>query len=129
MAYNNVTEAVVRKVCKKYGEDSQECEVINLVRAARVPYECIAEVMRCNPEQVKQDLTGTFKMDDTLHDMMIRFLRTVLPLGIEAGVLPCKDSALTSSILTLLIQLCGYKQRIDTLTKQLSSLQDETNVG
>ena len=32
MAYNNVTDAVVRKVCKKYGEGSQECEVINLVK-------------------------------------------------------------------------------------------------
>ena len=124
MAYNNVTDAVVRKVCKKYGEGSQECEVINLVRTARVPYECIAQVMRCNPEQVKQDLTGTFKMDDQLHAMMIRFLKTVLPLGIEHGVLPCKDSALTSSILTLLVKMCGYKHQVESLTEKLSALQE-----
>lgn len=129
MAYNNVTDAVVRKVCKKYGEGSEECEVINLVRMARVPYECIAEVMRCNAEQVKQDLTGIFKMDDNTHAMMLRFLKTVLPLGLEYGVLPCKDGALTTSILTTLVKLCGYKQRSEMLQKQLSTLQDETKVG
>lgn len=129
MAYNKISDAVVRKVCKKYGEGSVECQVIALVRETRVPYECIAEVMKCNAEQVRQDLTGTFKMDDQAHTMMVRFLTTVLPLGLERGVLPCKDTALTSSVLRLLVELCGHKQIISNLKTQVSSLQEENNKG
>jgi len=115
MAYNNVTDAIVRKVCKKYGAGSIECETIMLVQQARVPYECIAEVMKCNAEQVKQDLTGTFAMEPQQHAILTKFLHTVVPLGIERGVLPCKDTALTSSVLRLLVELCGLKNRIKAL--------------
>lgn len=129
MAYNNVSDAVVRKVCKKYGEGSVECQVINLVREARVPYECIAEVMKCNLEAVKMDLTGTFKMEEQPHAMMVRFLTTILPLGLERGVLPCKDTALTTSVLRLLVELCGYKQHLKRLQAHINTLQTANQQG
>lgn len=123
MAYNKVSDATIRRVCKTYGDNSVECRVIHLVRDARLPYECIAEVMKCETELVKQDLTGQFKLDEPTHNVMIRFLTTIIPLGIERGVLPCKDNALTSSVLRLLIELCGYKQHLQKLQEQINSLQ------
>lgn len=129
MAYNNVSDAIVRKVCKKYGEGSIECQVISLVREARVPYECIAEVMKANPEEVKMDITGTFKMSEPQHSMLVKFLTTLLPMGLERGVLPCKDTALTTSVLKLLLETYGCHRRVNTLQETINALQKANHQG
>lgn len=122
MAYNNVSDATLRKVCKKYGAGSVECESIQHVQQTRVPFECIAECLGLNPEDVKHDLTGTLAMDEQPHRMLHSFIRGILPLGIEKGVLPCRDTALTTSILKLLVVL--YKAR-----KVFYTLQQDKQKG
>lgn len=105
MAYNNISDATIRKACKKYGDGSIECETARYVQQARVPFECIAECLGLNAEDVKHDVTGVFAMEEASHRVLHGFIKGILPLGIEKGVLPCKDTALTTSVLRLLVDL------------------------
>ena len=115
MAYNNVSDAVIKKVAKRYGDDSPELTAIQNIAKARIPYECIAELLLEPVEDIKRDLTGLMPLEGEQHTVLINCVNALLPLGIERGLLPCRDSTFTTEILRVLVELLQLKRENSAL--------------
>lgn len=115
MAYKKIPTATIRSAINAYGRSSREHGTILLVADARLPYECIADLLLLDAEAVKQDLSGELQLDDAEHALLHSCLNTIIPLGIERGLLPCKDNALTTEILRVLVEILGMKNKISDL--------------
>lgn len=115
MAYKKIPTATVRSAIKAYGANSKEHNTITLIADARLPYECIAELLLLDTDAVKQDLSGEQPLDTAEHTLLHNCLNTIIPLGIERGLLPCKDNALTTEILRVLVEILGMKNKISDL--------------
>lgn len=123
MAYNTITEATIKKVAKRYGDDSPEAVAITNVAKARLPFECLAELLLVNADDIKKDLTGGLPFDEPMHTILVNCVNTLLPLGIERGLLPCRDTAFTTEVLRVLVELLQLKQEIHTLQTTDNSTQ------
>lgn len=117
MAYKKIPTATIRSAINAYGRSSREHSTILLVADARLPYESIADLLLldADADAVRQDLSGEFPLDDAEHALLHNCLNTIIPLGIERGLLPCKDNALTTEILRVLVEILGMKNKISDL--------------
>lgn len=120
MAYNTITQATINRVEKRYGQNSAEHLAIKNIAEARLPFESMAELLLVNPTAVKADLTGGLPLEEDMHLLLINCVNNLVPLGLERGVLPCKDNALTTEILRLLVELLQMKNQISTLQQSES---------
>nr|DAT58337.1 MAG TPA: hypothetical protein [Caudoviricetes sp.] len=121
MAYNKVPATMIRSAIKQYGAKSLEHNSILLVADARLPYESIAELLLISPESVKDDLSGDNQLPKQEHGILHNCLNKIIPLGIERGLLPCKDNALSTEILRVLVEILGLKNQISDLQNQLQN--------
>lgn len=115
MAYKKIPTATIRSAINAYGRSSKEHSTILLVADARLPYESIADLLLLDADAVRQDLSGELPLDDAEHALLHNCLNTIIPLGIERGLLPCKDNALTTEILRVLVEILGMKNKISDL--------------
>lgn len=115
MAYNNITQGILKKVAKRYGDDSDNLRAIQLVADARLPFECVADILGWNADEIKDDLTGGNPLDDWRHGVVINFINTIVPDALERGLLPCRDTAIVTEILRVLIELMQARKQVADL--------------
>lgn len=115
MAYQKPTPAQFAKCAKQYGEHSVEYKALSLVAEGRVPIECIADLMQIPSDFVKADLVGAVPLEGDAHGVLINCLTTIIPIGLERGLLPCKDLALTTEILRVLVEILQLQREIRAL--------------
>lgn len=115
MAYTKIPNTAIKGAIGLYGRNSTEHNTILLVAEARLPYDCISELLGIPVADIKNDLTGETPLDDNAHAVLHNCLGAIIPLGTERGVLPCKDQALTTEILRLLVELLGLQRKITDL--------------
>ena len=81
MAYKKIPTATIRSAINAYGRSSREHGTILLVADARLPYECIADLLLLDAEAVKQDLSGELQLDDAEHALLHNCLKYNYPIG------------------------------------------------
>lgn len=127
MAYGKIKKTDFTRVIKKYGANSIEHEVLELIEKTRLTFESIAPLVRAEQSVIEQDLTGGVPADDKTHNMAVKMLQAVLPTGLEWGVLPCQDTDLATNILKLLVHNFANDARVARLQRELEQAKNETN--
>ena len=115
MAYNKIPKTTVTRVIKIYGAHSKEAENIQMMADARMPYECVADTLMLDADGVMKDMTAEDELDGPVHHLLHNFVEAVLPLGIERGLFPSKDNAITTEILRVLVELLHLRNEVSSL--------------
>lgn len=115
MAYQKPTIAQYKRIGNKYGEDSKEFHALALIEQARLPLESVAEALGFGLDDVKADIAGIAPMEPKAHTILINAITALSNDGIARGLLPCRDLALTTEILRVLIELMTLKRQLQTL--------------
>lgn len=111
MAYKKPTLTAMKRVANRYGETSKEYNTLTLIEQSRLPVEAAAELLGYHVDDVKSDLEGMVEMDETSHKVLHNCLNTIIPIGMERGLLPCRDLALTTEILRVLVEVMQLQQQ------------------
>lgn len=115
MGYQKPSVTQMKRVAKTYGEDSAEYRVLKLIEKGRVAPEAIEEILQFGLDAIKEDLSGGLGLSENQHLTMINFLKTIIPMGLERGLLPCRDLALSASVLRTLVEIYQLQTQIRNL--------------
>lgn len=115
MAYQKPTTAQYKRIGNKYGEDSKEFHALALIEQARLPLESVAEVLGFALDDVKTDIAGIAPMEPASHTILINAVTALANSGLTRGLLPCRDLALTTEILRVLVELMDAKRQLQAL--------------
>lgn len=115
MAYNKISQATISKVEKRYGQNSKEFRSINLLADSRIPYECIAEALRLDPDATKTDLTGGIQLPENEHVILHNAINVLIVTALKRGLLPCKDNVVITPILEMLLFMEQANRQINAL--------------
>lgn len=120
MAYSKIPAAAIKGAIEQYGRNSTEHQTILHMADARLPYESVAELLQMPVDAVKYDLIGDDPLPESEHYLLHNCLSTIIPIGISRGLLPCKDTALTTEILRVIVEILGLQREITNLQTQLT---------
>lgn len=115
MGYQKPSITQMKRIAKIYGETSAEYQVQKLIEQGRIAPEALEEVMQFGLDAIKDDLAGGVALSENQHITLVNFIKTIVPMGIERGVLPCRDLALSASVLRTLVEIYQLQTQIRNL--------------